>query len=163
MKLTRLLLSLALVLALFPRVSLAQELKSSAPTGGETGMITRNIPSGTQVISGSVTANPSIAATVDTASVGISADTTLEAATANLRLQGWTIRESDAAPAVATVVLRHDADGTCDSTNVFSFIELGANQSVQMWYGDKGLGAASGVCADILAGTVDVNIFTTAE
>lgn len=95
------------------------------------------------------------AAVADTSFTAQAADFTVEAATANLRLMGWSIRESAAGAAVATVVIRHDADGTCDSTAVFAFIELSANQSLQQEYGDRGKAAASGVCVDVIAGTVD--------
>ena len=126
----------------------AQRRLTTHPTGNESGTVTRPIQ------------RP---ATVDAENAEISADTTSQAAATNLRLQGWTIRESAGTPAVATVVLRHDADGACDGTGVFAYIELAANGSDQQSYGDKGLAAASGVCADVLAGTVDVNIFTTTE
>ena len=104
------------------------------------------------------------AATVDTPSTGITVDTDLEAAATNLRLLGWTARESAATAAVATVVLRHavNAAGVC-SGNAFAYIELGPDQSVQMSYASRGLAAASGVCADVLSGAVDINIFTVIE
>lgn len=103
------------------------------------------------------------AVTIDTSFTAQAADFTIEAATANLRLQGFSIRESAGTAAVATVVLRHDADGTCDSTAVAAFIELNPNESVQMWYGDRGLAIPSGLCADVLAGTVDFVLFKIAE
>lgn len=93
-------------------------------------------------------------ATIDTSATGQTADFTVEAATANLRIKGWSIREDAGTPAVATVVLRHDADGTCDSTAVVAFIELDANQSSSMDYGSDGLAIASGLCADVIAGSV---------
>ena len=103
-------------------------------------------------------------ATVDTESTGITSDTTLEAATANLRLIGWTTRESAAGAAVATVLVRHGvvAAGNCTG-NVIAYIELGPDQAANMSYSSRGLAVASGVCADVLAGTVDVNIFTVTE
>ena len=103
------------------------------------------------------------AGVIDTSAVGQTTDATLEAATTSLRLLGWSIREDAGTPAVATVVLRHDADGTCDGTGVIAFIELAANGSDQMSYGDRGLAIASGVCADILAGSVSVVIYTVVE
>lgn len=104
------------------------------------------------------------AATTDTESTGVAADATLEPATANMRLLGWTIRESAGTAAVATAILRHgvEAAGNCTG-NAFAFIELDANQSANMWYGDRGKAAASGVCVDVVAGTVDVNIDTSTD
>lgn len=98
---------------------------------------------------------------LDTAVTGASSDQTLEAATGGLILLGWSVRESASTAAAATVTLRHDADGTCDSTSVFAFIELNANESAWEWYGPRGIRATDGVCADITAGTVDINIFTS--
>jgi len=95
----------------------------------------------------------------DAAQTALTADATLEAAATGLRLQGWTARESASTPAAATLILRHDGDGTCDSTNVIAFIELTGDQSVNMWYGNEGIRAAAGVCADVLAGTVDINLY----
>jgi hypothetical protein len=103
------------------------------------------------------------AATVDTSFTAQAADFTIEAATANLRLMGYTIRESAGSAAVATVVLRHDADGTCDGTAVVDFIELAANESLRVNHGPRGLAIASGLCADVIAGTVDFGAFFRTE
>lgn len=102
-----------------------------------------------------------IPATIDADNGGITADTTLEAATNNMRLLGWTARESAGTAAVATVILRHGvvSGGSCTG-NVIAYIELAANGSDHENYAPLGLSAASGVCADVLSGTVDVNIFT---
>jgi hypothetical protein len=102
--------------------------------------------------------------TVQTEVSGITADTTLKAASANLRLFGITARESAATAAAATLIVRHGvvSAGNCTG-NVIAFIELGANQSFNMWYSDRGLSVPNGVCADVLAGTVDVNILTVEE
>jgi len=94
---------------------------------------------------------------------GITADTTLNSATTNLRLMGLTIRESAATAAVATVVIRHGVvSGTCTG-NEIAYIELNANESLQVQYQPRGLAVASGVCADVLAGTIDVATHTIAE
>lgn len=95
------------------------------------------------------------AATIDTSFTAQAADFTVEAATANLRIKGWSIRESAAGAAVATVVIRHDADGTCDGTAVVAFVELSANQSLQQDYGPDGEAVPNGLCVDVIAGTVD--------
>lgn len=102
-------------------------------------------------------------ATIDTSFTAQAADFTVEAATANLRIKGWSIRESAAGAAVATVVIRHDADGTCDSTAVVAFVELSANQSLQQDYGPDGLAAASGLCVDVIAGEVDFAAYLKTE
>ena len=103
------------------------------------------------------------AATVDAESTAVVADTTLEAATASLRLMGWTIRESAGTAAVATVVLRHDTVATTCDGPPFAYIELDANQSATMEYADRGKAAASGICLDWIAGTVDVNVSYVVE
>lgn len=95
------------------------------------------------------------AATVDTEFAAQAADFTIEAATTSLRLMGYSIRESAVVGAAATVVLRHDADGTCNG-NAVAYVELAADQSIQMDYNPRGLAVASGLCADVLAGTVDL-------
>ena len=91
------------------------------------------------------------------------ADFDLAAATANQRLLGYTIRESAGTPAVATAVLRHDvAAGGCTG-NAFAYVELAANSSTTFFFGDRGAGAASGICVDVLAGEVDADAWTIVE
>ena len=103
------------------------------------------------------------AATVDTESSALVADATMEAATSNMRLHGFTARESAAGAAAATVILRHGVvAGTCTG-NVIAYIELAPNESVGEIFPNRGLAVASGVCADWVAGTVDVNIDTVIE
>lgn len=96
------------------------------------------------------------AGTVDTEFTLQTADFDVEAATTNLRLLGWSVREDAATAAVATIVIRHGvlAAGSCTATGVFAYVELAPNQSVSMSYGDRGRAAASGVCLDILSGSV---------
>lgn len=104
------------------------------------------------------------AGTVDTSATAQTADFTVETGVADLRLLGWTIREDAGTPAVATVVLRNDDDGTCDGTAVVAFIELSANQSLQQSYGDRGLAlGAGGLCADVLAGSVSFGAHLVTE
>lgn len=125
-------------------------------------------PKGEMNIFGTVTATSgatAAAATVDSGNNALTTDTTLEPATANLRLLGWTARESAVTAAVATFILRHgvEAAGSCTG-NEIAYVELDANQAIGgMSYGPRGLAVASGVCADVLAGTIDVNIFRVAE
>lgn len=105
------------------------------------------------------------AATIDTENAGQTADFDIEPATTNLRLLGWSVREDAASAAVATVVLRHGvlAAGNCTATAVIGYIELGPNQSSTMSYGDRGLAVPSGVCADVLAGSVSVVVHLVTE
>jgi len=46
---------------------------------------------------------------------------------------------------------------------VIAFIELQPNESVGEYIDGRGLAVASGVCADVIAGTVDVGISTVVE
>ncbi len=105
------------------------------------------------------------AATIDTALTGQTADFDVEAATANMRFIGFTARESAATAAAATVVLRHGvlSVGNCTAGGVIAFIELAPNESVGSYFDGRGLAVASGVCADVIAGTVDLGIFTVTE
>lgn len=105
------------------------------------------------------------AATVDTALTGQTADFDVEAAASNLRLVSWTARESAGTAAAATVVLRHGvmAAAVCSAGGVVAYIELAPNESVGHSFDARGLAVASGVCADVLAGTVDLSISTVVE
>lgn len=105
------------------------------------------------------------AATVDTALTGQTADADVEAATANMRLVSWTARESAAGAAAATVIFRHGvlSGGNCTAGGVIAYVELAPNESVGHSYDARGLAAASGVCIDVVAGTVDVGISTVVE
>lgn len=105
------------------------------------------------------------AATVDTALAAQAADFDVKAATANMRLVSWTARESAGTAAAATVVLRHGvlSGGNCTAGGVIAYIELAPNESVGHSYDARGLAVASGVCADVIAGTVDVGIATVTE
>ena len=63
------------------------------------------------------------------------------------KLYGWTVRESDGTPAVATVVLT-DAD-----SNIVGEIELAANASSTAWFGPQGVIVRGDLTATI-TGTV---------
>ena len=82
-----------------------------------------------------------------------------------MRLVSWTARESAAGAAAATVVLRHGvlAAGVCSAGGVIAYVELAPNESVGHSFDARGLAVASGVCADVIAGTVDVGIATVVE
>ena len=103
-----------------------------------------------------------ISATIDTANTALTADTTLEAATNNLKIYGWTARESAGTAAVATGILRHGvvSGGNCDAGTIIDFVELEANGDDRQTYAPLGLAVASGLCLDVLSGTIDFNIFT---
>ena len=103
-----------------------------------------------------------ISATIDTANTALTADTTLEAATNNLKLYGWTARESAGTAAVATGILRHGvlSGSNCDAGAIIDFVELEANGDDRQTYAPLGLAVASGLCLDVLSGTIDFNIFT---
>lgn len=104
------------------------------------------------------------AATTNAGNNAMTADTTLVAAVASTRLYGFSVRESAATAAVATVILRHgvEAAGSCTG-NEIAYVELGPDQSRSDWYGDRGVAVASGVCADVLAGTIDISTRTNVE
>ena len=96
------------------------------------------------------------AGTADTEFTTQTADFDVEAATTNLRLLGFNIAEDAATAAVATVVVRHGvlAAGNCTATGTYGRYELGPNQSIYVSFGDRGRVASSGVCVDVLAGSV---------
>jgi len=106
------------------------------------------------------------AGTVNTDNTSQSSDFDLVTAATNLRLLGLTIRESAGTAAAATVIIRHGniSGGNC-SGNVIGFFELNGDQSIQIpdYAGGRGLSVASGICADVITGTVDANAFTVIE
>lgn len=88
-------------------------------------------------------------------------------------ITGWSIRESAGSANVATVVLRNGADTDTDTGGVqcaasggsvqvggqeLAFIELAASNSETITL-DYPLSAGFGVCADVLAGTVDLTLY----
>lgn len=90
--------------------------------------------------------------TVGTAVAGQAADVQLIAAAANLRFMGFACRESAAAAAAATFILRH---GTLATSPVIAAVELLANESTRELYW-PGLLTPNGVFLDIVAGTIDI-------
>lgn len=124
------------------------------------------LPAGTNNLGNVDIERAAAAATVQSDDEGFTTDTELLAATANARLLGWTVRESAGTAAPATVVLRHGviSAGACTATdNAVAYIELAANESAQQWFGERGIATASGICADVLGGMLDINIFTVIE
>jgi len=77
------------------------------------------------------------------------------AAAPGLRYLGFSCKESDGTPAVATFrILRGDiATGT-----VLDTVELAANESAREWYGPEGFNSPEGISIDWIVGTVDVHI-----
>ena len=95
----------------------------------------------------SVDINAAVAADVDAA----------VAAVAGLRLMGWSARESDGTPAVATLSIVNGATGS--ATGKLVTVELAANESAGEWYGPDGLASPLGISIDHITGTVDVFIY----
>jgi len=113
------------------------------------------------VVTGLLQQAPALATVAAAAAADV---VTLVAAATDLRIFTWTIRESAGTPAVATVILRHASGGAdCNTGDVLEFIELAANTSRSGSYGARGVGVPSGVCADVVAGEVDVDISTAVE
>lgn len=96
------------------------------------------------------------AASVDV-NTGISADVEPAiAAATGLRLIGYSCRESAGTPAVAAFNLVHGAT-VAGGSNVIA-VELAANASETVFFGDAGIDCANGISIDVVAGTVDVNV-----
>ncbi len=79
------------------------------------------------------------------------------AATIGLVLMGWNARESDGTPAVATVRVLNGAT-VAGGTSLLT-VELAANQSAGEWYGPGGLDSPNGLSLEVIAGTLDVDIY----
>lgn len=98
-----------------------------------------------------------LAASVDV-NDGITADVDAAvAAVAGLRLMGFACRESAATAAAATFRIMHGA--TVAGGTVLVPVELAANESTRDWFGPEGIACASGLSIDVIAGTVDVELF----
>ena len=88
--------------------------------------------------------------------VALVADVDLAVAAApGLRYLGFSCKESDATPAVATFVVLH---GDIATGTVLDTVELAANESAREWYGPEGFDAKNGISIDWIVGTVDVHI-----
>lgn len=77
------------------------------------------------------------------------------AATANMRLMGYSVKET--AAAVATLVLHH---GTSASGTATAFVNLAAAGSTTEWFGPQGIPMPSGVWIERLTGTTAVTVYT---
>ena len=103
---------------------------------------------GLQVLSAaSVDVNAAVTADVDAA----------VAAATGLRLMGYSVRESKSAAAVATAAIVNGATGAGGTSVVH--IELAANSSETVFFGDYGIDCSSGISVDWIAGEVDINLF----
>jgi hypothetical protein len=76
------------------------------------------------------------------------------AATANLRLMGFSVKES--AGAAATAVLRHGGTGGVDTV----FINLATAGSDTQWFGPQGIPMPSGVWIERLTGSCAITLYT---
>lgn len=81
------------------------------------------------------------------------------AASTNLRLLGYSCKESAAGAAVATFRIMHGA--TVAGGTEVATQELAANASETVWFGDDGIACANGISIDWIAGTVDVTLYYT--
>lgn len=96
-----------------------------------------------------VDVNSAVAANVDAA----------VAAATGLRFVGYSVRESDGTPAVATATIVKGTTGA--GGTVLAIIELAANGFDTKWFGPEGLDVATGgISINHLAGTLDVMIYT---
>lgn len=77
------------------------------------------------------------------------------AATAGLKLLGYSIRET--AGAGAGLVLRH---GTADTHTAIAFETLVSGGTVTRWFGGAGIDCASGIFIDRTTGTTEVTLYT---
>lgn len=77
------------------------------------------------------------------------------AATDNMRLMGYSIRET--AAAVATLNICHGAAGTV----IINAHNLAASTSADRWFGPQGLPVSAGVWIERLTGTTAVTLITT--
>lgn len=82
------------------------------------------------------------------------------AATANLRLIGFSCRENAGSPAAAEFILRH---GTADTAPAIAFVKLAASGSVTQWLGFGGIGCPNGIFVDRVSGTTHISLWTTVE
>lgn len=95
-------------------------------------------------------ATPTAVAAAGTDVVGI-------AATANLRLLGYSMKESAGTPAVASVNLRH---GVVIGAALLATEELAADGSVTRWFGPNGIACAGGIFVD-RTGEAEIVLYTS--
>lgn len=95
------------------------------------------------------------AATI-TALTAVAADVALAlAASANLRLLGYAVRESATVAAAASADIRHGGV----AGDLISPVSLAADGVKEQWYGGVGIACPDGVSIDVIAGTLDITLF----
>jgi len=77
------------------------------------------------------------------------ATTDVQVMTGSTYLMGFSIKESAGTAAVATLAIR---DGTSASAPIVVELELNADQSATMWFGDSGIRIDTGIYVDRIAG-----------
>lgn len=111
---------------------------------------------GRLVISPATTTVAPAPASSFTAVAATAADVQGLAATAGLRLMGFSITEAAAAAAAAEVSLRH---GTTATDPEIISVNLAADGSARDFFGPDGVAVPSGVFVDIVAGTAKLTLF----
>lgn len=79
------------------------------------------------------------------------------AADKGLVLLGYSIRESAGSAAVATAYIVNGATGAAAGKVVY--VELAANASETVWFGEQGIACPLGLSIDHVAGTLDVALY----
>jgi hypothetical protein len=95
-----------------------------------------------------------------TACAADTADIAAVAAAANLRLMGFTVRESAGTPAVATLAIRH---GTVATDTIIAPVSLIASDTKTAWFGPQGIPCASGIYVDRIAGNTTITLYTALD
>lgn len=114
------------------------------------------IPAGTNVI-GALSGGGIMIGATPTATTAVTADVdALVAAVANLRLVGYSVKET--AGAAATLSIVHGATGAAAGKIVH--INLAANESTSDWMGPEGIAVASGLSIDWLTGAASIILYT---
>lgn len=82
------------------------------------------------------------------------------AATPNMRLMGFCVRESAGTPALATLNIRH---GTTNTDAVLAPIVVLASTSLPAWFGPQGIPCANGIYVDRTAGNTTLTLYTAID
>lgn len=92
-----------------------------------------------------------------TAVASDTADVQGVAASAGLRLLGFSCRENAGSPAAAEFIIRN---GTAASDPPVAFVKLAASESVREFMGDAGISCPNGIFIDRVTGTTEITIFS---
>ena len=135
------------------------DVMSSAPAGTEEGLVTRNVPSGTQTVAGTVTANAGTGTfTTALSQTGTNNDTDALCTQAGT----WTVQPGNTANTTAWLTRGRATDGTNDETTLFDLDSGVGNQyarGVSLRKIASGGSVEAGTAADPLR--VDVTGTTT--